>query len=125
MKPLLILLAIGLAGCEPPEQLPARLKAEREAQKPIQIHGEQISETEPGIKRFDIKSHGKFRAGFDNGLREILMITDRKTGKEYLGITGVGITELRHETETKTTVSIDPDGNPHVDSEDTTVTRER
>lgn len=44
--------------------------------------------------RFKIESQGYFNAGHQNNSREILIITDIKTGKEYLGITGVGVTEL-------------------------------
>lgn len=44
--------------------------------------------------RFKISSHGSFAAGHGAHIREILIIKDTKTGKEYLGVTGVGVTEI-------------------------------
>jgi len=87
--------------------------AERGAVEPRPIRGQGVSETEPGVERFTIESHGKFHAGFGNNEREILLITDRKTGKVYLGITGVGISELRVET----TITTDADGHTKTESE--------
>lgn len=48
--------------------------------------------------RFTVQSHGTFKAGYDSNTREILIITDTVTGQEYLGVTGVGVSELRRET---------------------------
>jgi uncharacterized protein YcfL len=45
-------------------------------------------------KRFSVESQGGFNAGYSNHEREILIITDTETGKKYLGITGVGVTEM-------------------------------
>jgi len=45
--------------------------------------------------RFSVVSAGWFEAGNERNLREILVITDNETKKTYLGITGVGVTELR------------------------------
>jgi hypothetical protein len=85
-----------LAGCEAGCEVNTK-QAEIEARKPVPLQVNEVSELEPGKSRFEIQSHGKFNAGYDHGLREILTITDRQTGKQYLGITGVGITELRQE----------------------------
>lgn len=43
--------------------------------------------------RFMVKSFGGFNAGHNDHYREILEITDVVTGKKYIGITGVGISE--------------------------------
>jgi len=92
MKKVCVLLLLALAGCDegnlavdgekPVEKLPAHL-----------VEG----------SRFRVESQGEFRAGFDDNKREILIITDTKTGKEYLGITGVGISELRSESDGENT----------------------
>ena len=44
--------------------------------------------------RFAVQSFGQFYAGYYNHRREVLVITDTKTGVEYLAITGCGTTEL-------------------------------
>lgn len=52
------------------------------------------TQTQPLNPRFKIESYGSFDAGYSNNKREILIVTDTVTGKSYLGITGVGVTEL-------------------------------
>ena len=47
-----------------------------------------------GTPRFLVKSHGTFCAGYCGHEREILIVTDTQTKREYLAITGVGVTEL-------------------------------
>ncbi len=44
--------------------------------------------------RFNVESHGSFYAGHRDNRREIVIITDSKTKKSYIGVTGVGVTEL-------------------------------
>ncbi len=44
--------------------------------------------------RFNVESHGSFYAGHSDNRREIVIITDSKTKKSYIGVTGVGVTEL-------------------------------
>lgn len=59
-------------------------------------------------ERFKIESHGSFQGGYGNHEREIFILKDIKTNKEYLVITGAGATELWQETTTK----IDANNNP-------------
>jgi hypothetical protein len=48
--------------------------------------------------RFRIETQGTFDAGNRSGNpREVLIIKDMLTGKEYLGITGVGVSEMHSE----------------------------
>lgn len=47
--------------------------------------------------RFKVERHGKFKAGYEDNEREILIITDSATERQYIGITGVGVTELHLE----------------------------
>ena len=49
-------------------------------------------------ERFTVESFGIFHAGYSNNEREIVVVEDVETGIKYLGITGVGITELRKVT---------------------------
>jgi hypothetical protein len=51
--------------------------------------------------RFRVESQGWFEAGHEKNLREILVITDTQTNKQYIGITGVGVTELVSSGKTK------------------------
>lgn len=48
--------------------------------------------------RFLVESYGAIHAGYGDHMREILIITDSKTGKQYLTVTGCGTTELWTET---------------------------
>jgi len=52
--------------------------------------------------RFNVVSAGWFEAGREGTMREILLITDNETKQTYLGITGVGVTELRKVSNGKT-----------------------
>lgn len=80
------LCCLGLSSCEP--QAP---------DKAVEVYGVPRQQTEGA--RFVVERHGMFRAGFDNNNREILIITDTETKKKYLGITGVGVTEMRTESD--------------------------
>ena len=75
-----------VVGCD---QTPP--SAETPLRKPVPV---KLSDA-PTFGRFAVESHGKFNAGFDNNMREILVLRDTETSNEYLGITGVGVTELR------------------------------
>lgn len=55
--------------------------------------------------RFKVERHGKFKAGYEANEREILIITDSTTRHQYIGITGVGVTELRSEKSGDSTVT--------------------
>lgn len=49
-----------------------------------------------GDDRITIKRIATFRDRFAHSQeREILIITDKQTGKEFIGINGIGITEVR------------------------------
>lgn len=39
------------------------------------------------VEQFKVTSKGTFRAGYDDGVREILIIKDNATGEEFLAIT--------------------------------------
>ena len=55
--------------------------------------------------RFLVQSQCKFQAGYNDNIREILIVTDTTTNNKYLAITGCGVTELREVTTGKTTVT--------------------
>ena len=108
-----------LVGCEVKFKTDATTPTTAVQATPVESEG--ISEIEPGVKRFVVESHGKFKAGFGNNEREILLITDKLTGKTYIGITGVGISELRRET--STAVTVDGEGSPSIETTSETVER--
>lgn len=70
--------------------------------------------------RFLVQTYGKFNAGYENHTREILVIIDTSSKKQYLAITGCGVAELY--TTTEATVSVNGDGDLEVNSK--TVTKE-
>jgi hypothetical protein len=85
MKRLLFVIAMPavLAGCDegPPIQSMA-------------AHGAQEIQTKPQ-DRIQVELIGRFRDSLAySSTRGIYVITDHKTGSEYIGISGVGITEV-------------------------------
>lgn len=78
--------------------------------------GEQVAEAVEQLHdtgRFAVERHGRFRGGYGDHVREIFIITDKRTRKAYLAITGCGVSEIFEESRT----SIDVDGNFHTTSE--------
>jgi len=56
--------------------------------------------------KWTIQSEGYFNAGYENHYREILRITS-PDGHTFIGITGVGVTEVHTEQRGKTTVTVE------------------
>ena len=44
--------------------------------------------------RFTVERYGQFKAGYGNAPREIVVIIDNQTHKQYLGVTDVGVYEM-------------------------------
>lgn len=107
-----VLLAL-LTSCTKNDDAPP-LPPKPKGARPIVV--DNATELEVGTPRFKVESHGKFESNMRE--REILIITDLDTGKSYLGITGVGISELV--TKTETSVTIDAKGHPQVHTTTTT-----
>jgi predicted small lipoprotein YifL len=103
---------VALTGCKEDEPT-----APPDPDATVRVDNAPVSQVEGA--RFKVATHGTFQAV--SYTREILVITDTKTGQKFLGITGVGVSELRRESETH--LSIDADGNPSATT--TTTTRER
>lgn len=82
MKYLLLCLCLVLIGCEPPQQTNQKT-----------LESAPVPELEG--PRFKVETQGSFRAGFENNKREILIITDTKTGTEYLCVTDASISEMK------------------------------
>src|SRR3990172_7825846 len=92
----------GVTGCGP----------EIAPDKHVEVYSVPAQQIEGA--RFKVETAGKFRAGFENNVREILIISDTATGRKYIGVTGAGGTGPRSETEI--TTSIDADGNVSTDT---------
>lgn len=108
----LALLLLLVCGC-------GDKKASKHRTEEIKVSRALEQQTEDADLRFTAVAHGYFNGGFENHKREIFIVTDNETGKKYLTITGAGVTELWEETETN--VTIDHEGNPHVETETVTV----
>lgn len=92
MKYLVIAMLFMLTGCGD-DGVP-------QLKKEVPIPAEKVLST-----RFTVESQGRFDAGYGSNTREILIITDTKTKRQYLAITGCGTTELMQETVGKTTIT--------------------
>ncbi len=87
MKSFLVsILIICLAGCADDKEEIKTKQAVSLAEAPIQTSS----------NRFSVEKHGWFRDENSHQC-EIFIIKDLKTGKEYLGITGVGVSQMKHE----------------------------
>lgn len=82
----LCILGMVLSGCE--EGQPA---ATQPAKKDLTLAWRN--------DRFEVVSYATFEAGYNDNKREILVITDTDTGRQYLAVTGCGTTELHTVTE--------------------------
>jgi len=70
-----VVIAIVLCGCTDESNIPVKRN------------------TEKLESRFSIESKGSFSAGYQHQSREVLILTDSKTGRQYLLVTGCGATE--------------------------------
>jgi len=98
-----LVLGLALVGCD--QRIASPEVGPKQA---VNLQISDASELEPQKARFKVESHGVFYAGYDNNKREIVIVHDLSTGQDYLGITGVGITELRHVQVGKTTLTREP-----------------
>jgi len=94
-----ICVGIVIPGCD---EGPPTPPDPRWIKKDDGIVGPDTKEAAP--QRFKASTHGYFFGGFNENRREIFIVTDTKTGREYLSITGCGVTELHPERIGKTTV---------------------
>lgn len=93
MKKLIYLIPLFFIGCEvkPEPRLDVDRSPPLENPKP----------SLPVVSdRFKLKSEGIFQAGYNNHEREIIVVTDTQTKKQYLFITGCGGTELHMNDDT-------------------------
>lgn len=84
MKKLILLAALALAGCDFGS---TRVDSEARQNMPVNVND-----------RVQVVKIQEFKDGLAyDGLRGIYVITDKDTGKEYIGVSGIGITETgRH-----------------------------
>jgi hypothetical protein len=80
-------MVLGWAGCDDPaKRIPVSDKSTPSSPPSLPVQSKQ--------NRFIVESFGYFEAGYADNKREILIIRDSVTGKEYIGITGCGVTEM-------------------------------
>ena len=96
-RPLLaVALLATLTACTP------RLEADTELSTPRK----QLGPKELAAGRFKVERVGVFSDGLAYGeKRGIYVITDTKTGQEFVGVSGVGISELGRHQSGKSSVS--------------------
>lgn len=82
----MIITSVTLAGCDEPQV--------EQGPSPAAV----VDRGDAHTNRFGVERFGEFRGGFGNHVREILVVHDRATGRDYLAITGCGATELWTET---------------------------
>lgn len=88
-------LTLGLAGCGPEPDMPMRQRLTApDAVQPLEQQRIQI--TRIGVFRDELAY---------NSRRGVYVITDAKSGKEYIGISGIGIQETGSHMAGKTPVS--------------------
>ena len=91
MKTVMLVVLLMVCGCD--DGVPViEKKVHADNEKPL-------------TARFSVESQGKFRAGYGDHEREVMIITDTKTHRQYLVITGCGVTEMWQETCGKTVVT--------------------
>ena len=77
-------LTVGLGGCGPSPDMPMHSQT-RDAKKVTVKDNARATVTRIGVFEDDLAYDSK---------RGVYLIRDEKTGKEYLGVSGIGISEL-------------------------------
>lgn len=93
MKLLILTSLLMLSACV--EESEAE-RVEREQKRGVQIEPQSSVTVKRITKFYDDIAY--------NGTRAIYLITDEKTGKEFIGISGIGITEVGSHSSGKSTV---------------------
>jgi hypothetical protein len=93
MRYILIITALAICGCEqttaPDSSMPGRVVKQQGGSEWVEV-------VDSG--RFTVKTHKRINAGYGNNVRDIMVIHDAETGRDYLAVTGCGTTELHSET---------------------------
>lgn len=89
------MLTVGLAGCSPDPDMQMHRQSAAANAMALQ-ENQRIQITRIGVFRDDLAY---------NSRRGVYAITDAKTGKEYIGISGIGIQETGSHSTGKTSVS--------------------
>ena len=99
----ILFISIMFVGCELNKDYDSIPSVGDRVKIPVQT--ETIVSVPPKL-RYDLK---KVQTFFDsdayNNVRNVYILVDNETGKEYLGISGIGITEMGKHTQTKSTVT--------------------
>lgn len=91
----LMLAAIAVSGCEGSDSTPV-IKVQS---------GATVRETQPDA-RVEVEVVGTFADAYAyNGRRIVYVVRDKKTGKEFVGVSGVGIAETGVHISGKTTIT--------------------
>lgn len=79
-KAIVLMAALALAGCDSD----TRVSSDARQMMPVNVND-----------RVQVVKIQEFKDGLAyDGLRGIYVITDKDTGKEYIGVSGIGITEV-------------------------------
>lgn len=78
-----IAIALALAGCRPDPNMPMYEQTQNAQRVPIQDNG-RVSVTRIGVFSDDLAYSGR---------RGVYLIKDEHTGREFIGVSGVGISE--------------------------------
>lgn len=84
MRSVILLAVVVLVGCGPDPDMPMRKQTGNADAVPIQDNS-RVDVTRIGVFRDDLAYSGR---------RGVYVIRDKKTGAEFLGISGIGISEL-------------------------------
>jgi len=93
--PLLTLL-LALAGCAPDPDMEMKTERHTKAQYAPARQSQRVTVERIGVFRDDVAY---------NATRAIYLITDSATGREFIGVSGVGIAETGSHSSGKTTLS--------------------
>lgn len=91
---LVLAAALALAACQPPPQ-----------RMPLHVDEPMAVESGAASYRFEVTRVGTFKDRLAYGdVRGVYLVRDRETGAEFVGVSGVGISELGSHASGETTV---------------------
>jgi hypothetical protein len=84
----LVVMLLRGGGC-----VPEKIEKLDPVATPVQV----VDANRTDVTRFKIEHMGSFNAGYQERVRDLMVVTDTKTGAEYLAITDCSIIRLKDE----------------------------
>jgi len=97
-RTLMILAALSLAACSPEPDMAMQIRQRHAAEAAPASDGNRVTVERIGVLKDDLAY---------SGIRGVYVIRDKETGREFIGVSGVGISETGSHQSGKTSIRDD------------------